>query len=271
MMAGLNFERTNIAAGTVGWQRLLLNYCVPYAQRRVQFGKATADIPANQDKIADMVMRLNMLRNSVYYTAWQWDRGEDITVEASSIKAMGVQMTLKSAEDATQVMGGDGVNRFYPVQNVFEVSKTEHVAGGTVEACRMTVFRSALKIMKEDLQMVRREIDEATGVPVPAYRDVEKRLPVSEENVLSVLAEDYRVNPGLHMTVGDLRQYIEGDEDEILRTAERLEEQGSVMALRDRKNGGIRLVKATYEGLAKARPKEDYQWFPDWVTGERRF
>ena len=51
-----------------------------------------------------------MLRNSVYYTAWQWDRGEDITVEASSIKAMGVQMTLKSAEDATQVMGGDGVN-----------------------------------------------------------------------------------------------------------------------------------------------------------------
>lgn len=115
------------------------------------------------------------------------------------------------------------------------------MAGGTVEACRMTVFRSAAEDHERRSSDVRREIDEATGVPVPAYRDVEKRLPVSEENVLSVLAEDYRVNPGLHMTVGDLRQYIEGDEDEVLRTAERLEEQGSVMALRDRKNGGIRL------------------------------
>ncbi len=63
------------------------------------------------------------------------------------------------------------------------------------------------------------------------------------------------------MTVGDLRQYIEGDEDEILRTAERLEEQGSVMALRDRKNGGIRLVKATYEGLAKPGRKKTISGF----------
>lgn len=271
MMAGLNFERTNIAAGTVGWQRLLLNYCVPYAQRRVQFGKATADIPANQDKIADMVMRLNMLRNSVYYTAYQWDRGEDITIEASSIKAMGVQMTLKSAEDATQVMGGDGVNRFYPVQNVFEVSKTEHVAGGTVEACRVTVFRSALKLMKEDLQMVRRVIDDETGVPVPAYGLNEDRLPVSDTNVLAVLAEDYRANPGLHMTVEDIMQYVEGSAEEISGTVERLAEQGKVMILRDRKTGGVRLAKATYEGLDEAYPKDHYKWFPNWVTEERKF
>ena len=238
---------------------------------RVQFGKATADIPANQDKIADMVMRLNMLRNSVYYTAYQWDRGEDITIEASSIKAMGVQMTLKSAEDATQVMGGDGVNRFYPVQNVFEVSKTEHVAGGTVEACRMTVFRSALKRMKEDLQMVRRVIDDETGVPVPAYGLNEDRLPVSDTNVLAVLAEDYRANPGLHMTVEDIMQYVEGSAEEISGAVERLAEQGKVMILRDRKTGGVRLAKATYEGLDEAYPKDHYKWFPNWVTEERKF
>ena len=105
MMAGLNFERTNIAAGTVGWIRLVLNQCVPYAQRRVQFGKTTADMPSNQDKIANIVMRLNFLRNSVYYTALQWDQGEDITVEASSVKCMGVEMALKSAEEATQIHG----------------------------------------------------------------------------------------------------------------------------------------------------------------------
>lgn len=271
MMAGLNFERTNIAAGTVGWMRLLLNSCVPYSQRRVQFGKKTADVPENQDKVADIVMCLNFLRNSVYYTAWQWDRGEDITIEASSIKAMGVEMCLESAKQATQIMGGDGVNRFYPVQNVFEVAKTEHVAGGTVEACRMTIYRSALKLMKEDMEMTRRVIDEETGLPVPVFEEVEEKLPVSAENVLKVLAEDYRANPGLHMTMEDLLWYIDASAEQLQAALEELAASGDIMVLRNKKTGAIDLAKASYDGLKKANPKEHYQWFPGWVTEDRRF
>lgn len=271
MMAGLNFERTNIAAGTVGWMRLLLNNCVPYSQRRVQFGKKTADMPQNQDKIADIVMRLNFLRNSVYYTAWQWDRGDDITIEASSIKAMGVEMCLESAKQATQIMGGDGVNRFYPVQNVFEVAKTEHVAGGTVEACRMTVYRSAMKLMKEDIEMQRRVIDEAAGVPVPVFDEVKKKLQPTAENILGVLAEDYKVNPGLHMTIEDLRWYIDDSGADMQPVLSELEKSGDIMTLRNKKTGLIELAKASYEGLKKAKAKEDYRWFPEWVTEDRRF
>lgn len=271
MMAGLNFERTNIAAGTVGWMRLLLNNCVPYSQRRVQFGKKTADMPQNQDKVADIVMRLNFLRNSVYYTAWQWDRGEDITIEASSIKAMGVEMCLESAKQATQIMGGDGVNRFYPVQNIFEVAKTEHVAGGTVEACRMTVYRSALKLMKEDIEMQRRIIDEESGVPVPVFDDVAEKLVPTADNLLKVLAEDYRSNPGLHMTIDDLRWYIDDSESDMQAPLEELEKEGLVMTLRNKKTGEIELAKASYDGLKKANPKEHYRWFPDWVSDDRRF
>jgi len=269
MMAGLNFERTVIASGTVGWHRLLLNNAVPYAQRRVQFGKATIDIPANQDKIADLVIRLNVLRTSVYYTAWLWDNDEDITIEASAIKAFGAEMTLESAKQATQVMGGDGVNRFYPVQNIYEVAKTEHVAGGTVEACRMTIFRTALKTMQEDIQMPRRVIDKEIGVPVPAFGIVENKLPVSEENVLAVLAEDYRVNPGLHMTPEDIKQYVDADDANLEQVVVALEGKGDVMVLRNKK--GIQLVKATYDGLKKAHPKEYYRWFPTWATEDRIF
>ncbi len=270
MMAGLNFERTNIAAGTVGWIRLLLKQCAPYAQRRVQFGKTTGDMFSNQEKIANIVMRLNFLRNSVYYAAYQWDQNEDITIEASSIKAMGVQMALDCAEEAAQVMGGDGVNRFYPVQNIFEIAKTEHIAGGTVEACKTTVYRSALKLMGEDVSMTRRVIDEEIGIPVPVFTDVEEKLDVSEENVLKVLAEDYRVNPGLHMTLGDIGWYINGSEEEILAVLERLADSGDIICLRDKKSGKIKLAKASYDGLAKAFPKEHYRWFPDWITEERK-
>jgi alkylation response protein AidB-like acyl-CoA dehydrogenase len=269
MMAGLNFERTAIAAGTVGWQRLMLRHAAPYAQRRVQFGKATIDIPTNQDKIADLVTRLKFLRTMVYYTAWLWDRAEDVSIEASAIKAFGSEMTLESAKQATQIMGGDGVNRFYPVQNIYEVAKTGHIAGGTVEACRMTIFRSALKLMTEDMEMERRVIDKETGVPVPLFEPVQDKAAATEENVLMVLAEDYRVNPGLHMTLDDIRQYVnaEGAALDVILTA--LEEKGDVMLLRGRK--GIQLAKATYAGLSKAHPNEYYRWFPKWVGDDRKF
>ncbi|TEB14734.1 Acyl-CoA dehydrogenase [Pelotomaculum sp. FP] len=269
MMAGLNFERTVISAGTIGWQRLLLNNAVPYSQRRVQFGKATIDIPANQDKIANIVTRLKVSRIAVYYTAYLWDMEEDVTIEASAVKAYGAEQTLLSANEATQIMGGDGVNRFYPVQNIFEVSKTEHVAGGTVEACRLTIFRSALKLMAEDIQMPRRVIDEKLGVPVPAVGPVEKKLAVSEDNLLAVLAEDYKINPGLHMTLGDIKEYIAADDAALEKAIVALEEKGYVMVLRNKK--GIQLVKATYDGLKVAHPKEYYRWFPTWATEDRVF
>ena len=63
MTAGLNFERTLICAMTLGWQAELLRNAVPYAQRRVQFGKPTIDIPANQTKIADLIIRLRLIED----------------------------------------------------------------------------------------------------------------------------------------------------------------------------------------------------------------
>ena len=66
-------------------------------------------------------------------------------------------------------------------------------------------------------------------------------------------------------------QYVEGSAEEISGAVERLAEQGKVMILRDRKTGGVRLAKATYEGLDEAYPKDHYKWFPNWVTEERKF
>lgn len=270
LMHGLNFERTLISASAAAWQQILLQYTVPYSQRRVQFGKPTIDIAVNQNRIADIIMRLKTTRMSVYYTAYLWDLGKDITIEASMVKACGAENTFASSCDATQVMGGDGVNRFYPVQNVFEVAKTDYIAGGTLEACRLVIFRSGLKLMAEDMQMPRRVISEKLGVPVPTVDPVEKKLALSEENVLAVLGEDYRINQGLHMTLGDIEQYIDADDEALGKVIDALQEQGLVMTTRNRK-GAVQLVKANYKGLKKAYPQEHYRWAPEFVTEDRMF
>jgi len=56
----------------------------------------------------------------------------------------------------------------------------------------------------------------------------------------------------------------------IKRCFESLEEKKLIVTHRDRA-GKIALVKATYEGLKKAFPKEYYQWFPDWYSDSDKF
>jgi hypothetical protein len=269
LMGGLNFERTLISGSAVAWQKTLLRYAPAYSERRVQFGKPTADIVLNQMKIADMVMRYKTSRLSTFYTAYLWDTGWDIQIEASMAKCLGAEATMASATDAVQVMAGDGVNRWYPVQNIFEVAKTDYIAGGTLEACRLVVYRAGLKLLADEMKMPRRVISEKLGVALPTYEPVDKKIPVSEENVLKVLADDYKVNQGLHMTLGDLKVYLDGDDAALTTAILALKEKGLVMIFGNKRTPVV-LAKASYKGLKQANPKEYYRWTPEFVTKDPR-
>jgi len=269
MTAGLNFERTLICAQTLGWTRELLRNVVPYAQRRVQFGRPTIEFVNNQFKVADLIMKVKIARVLTYYTAYLWDLGWDITMESNVAKVFNCEGVMEASLDAIQVMGGDGVTPFYPLSAIMKVAKVENIAGGTMEACRLVIYRTGLRQMAEEFKMPRRVIHEELGVPVPVDGKPEKRKDIDEERLLKVLAEDYRVNPGLYMSREDLKEVFDvedGNLDELLVS---LEEKGLVRLYRDKK--GIALSKATYEGLNRANPPEHYQWFPSWVKKENIF
>ena len=117
--------------------------------------------------------------------------------------------------------------------------------------------------------MPRRIIHEDLGVPVLAGSPPKKAVGVDEEAVLRVLAEDYRVNPGLHMSREDIMAYFTTDDDELDKVLIVLENKGFAKLYRDKK--GIALAKATYEGLKKALPPKHYQWFPPWSKEENIF
>lgn len=269
LTVGLNFERTLICAMTLGWQTELLKNAVPYAQRRVQFRKPTIEIAANQTKIADLMIRLRLSRMATYYTAYLWDIGWDITLESNAAKVYCAESSQKSSLEAIQVMGGDAVTSFYPAQAFMQVAKIEHIAGGTMEACRQVIFKSGLKMMEEDLAMPRREIHKELGVPVPVFGPAVKEPEISEDKILALLAEDYRINPGLYMSLGDINSRFTGDVKAIESTLEGLEKKGFAILYRTKK--GIELAKATYQGLAEAHPKEYYRWFPEWVKDDMKF
>ncbi len=263
MTAGLNFERTLISASVAGWIGELLKNAVPYAQRRVQFGRPTIDLQTNQFKIADLIIKTKMARLMTYYTAYLWDLGVDITVESNVAKVFNCESAMQASIDAIQVMGGDGVTPFYPLEEIMNVAKVENIAGGTMEACRLVIFRTALRQMAEDLRMQRRVIHPALGVPVPVSGTSEKMKDIDEDKLLAAIAEDYRINPGLFISREDIRELFDVDNAVLDDLLVSLEKKGLVRLYRDKK--GIALAKATYEGLDKAHPKEYYKWFPSWI------
>ena len=190
-------------------------------------------------------------------------------MESNVAKVFNCEGVMASSLDAIQVMGGDGLTPFYPLSAIMNVSKVENIAGGTMEACRIVIQRTAMRQMADDLKMPRRMIHDELGVPVPTSDMPDKSREVDEDKVLRVLAEDYRINPGLHMSREDLRVYFDVEDQTLDEVLLSLEKKNLAKLNRDKK--GIALAKATYEGLAKAFPLDHYRWFPAWTEKSNVF
>ena len=218
-----------------------------------------------------MVMELNIARLLTYYTAYLCDLGLDTAAQASIVKLFNTETFMRSfILDAIQCMGGDGVSRLYPVERHMRDAKVYELAGGTSEVMRLIIYRQGLSGLAEDLKVPRRVMHQELNVPFPAGKEELPKFAVDEAGVLDALAENYRVNPGLHLTLQELKEQVAGTEEELTNSLTSLETQGLAKLQRDRK-GAINLARATYDGLAKARPLADYHYFPAWVREEDMF
>lgn len=264
LVDGLNFERNLFAAGMLGPMREAIRYAVGHSQRRIQFKQPTINSQINQFKIADMFARLRTARLLVYYSAYLMDMKTDAVMEATNAKLYTSEAYERQMIDAMQVMGGDGWTRFYPVEALMRDAKVNQLGAGTSEVMRMVLFRQGTRTMTEELKMPHRHIHPTLGIPI-STTSPSAITEISEKSVLEMLAEDYKVNPGLYMSQSDMKELLTNVTDEKLDSIlTALEAKGLVKLYRDRK-GKIALAKASYKGLKEAKPLEDYKWFPEWA------
>lgn len=270
MMSGLNYERTIGSSMLVGMLGECLKQPVWYMERRVQFGKKTSDLPTNQAKVADIIKDLKLARLILYHTAHLIDLGKEPATESAITKMFISDATFNCAKEAIQLMGGDGLTKFYPVEWNLRDAKIHQITMGTNEIMKSIIYRAGLAEMRNDLKVVhKRVMDEELGVAISTLRSGDKS-PIDEEKLLKVLAEDYRANPGLHMSRDDIKAEFDVDDEKLDEILISLEEKGLVDLYRDRRKG-IQLVKATYDALRKTNPPEHYRWFPDWYRDEDKF
>jgi hypothetical protein len=247
-----------------------MRYAVAHAQRRIQFDLPTIEFQVSQFKIADMLAQLRAARLLTYYAAYMMDMKVDAVVEATLAKLYASEAYERLVNEAQQVMGGDGWTRFYPLENMMRDAKVNQLGAGTSEVMRMVLYRQGIRAMTDELKMPHRHMHPKLGVPISTTKP-HVMGEVNENTMLEVLAEDYRVNPGLYMNRADMKARFANIPDEQLNqflTA--LEAKGLAKLYKDRR-GNIALAKATYKGLKQAKPSEFYQWYPDWLNKDLKF
>ena len=270
MMGGLNIERVLAAASPLGAMREAMRYATQHLERRIQFGQKTGSIPVNQFKLADMYSKLQLARLLIYYAAYSADLGREVPIEAGLAKLYCTEVGFEVATEAVQCMGGNGVMQIYPVERIMRDMKLNHIAAGTSEVLRLLIYRMGSQFFAADLQAPVRMIDEELNVPMPVGKPPAPKAVKDEMDVLKVLAENYRVNPGLHMTIGDIKQFLDVSNEELLNYVGILEEKGFASQWTNRK-GQVELVKATLAGIKEANPPEYYRYIPSWVLPEDVF
>ncbi|MHA1209666.1 MAG: acyl-CoA dehydrogenase family protein [Candidatus Freyarchaeota archaeon] len=276
MTAGLNFERLTVATQIIAGIREALRYALFFTTRRVQFGRRTIDFESNQYKLADIIIALKTARLLTYYAAWMMDQGLNPVVEANAAKIYATEAATQAALNALQIIGGDSFTKYYPVERILMDAKILEVGAGTNEVLRRLLTAQARRIMADELKAPRRRIHKELRWPIPYYKPEKapKKHPTSleeiEKAILEALADDYFVNPGLHMRREELMEDTGLDEEQLDEALVSLEEKKLVDLYRTRQ-GVIILAKATYEGLRKARPKEYYRWYPEWSKEDERF
>ena len=270
LVDGLNFERVLFTSGMLGPMREAIRYAVGYAQRRVQFGQPTAEFQVNQFHIADMFAGMKTARLLVYYAAHLLDAKAEAMVEAASAKLYTSETFGQIMNTAIQVMGGDGWTQFYPVESFMRDSKVNQIGAGTSEIMRTIIYRGELRALADELKMPMRRVHEKLGVPISTTEQLPK-MDASERGVLEVLAENYRVNPGLYMTREEIKQHLlsiaDADLDKLFIA---LETKEFVRLHRD-KRGAILMARASHKGLKKAKPLDYYKWFPSWLDKDYIF
>jgi hypothetical protein len=263
MMAGLNFERLIAGAVYVGVIEDIIKLMFYYTKRRVQFRRTTNQFPGIQNEIAELIGKYRMGRLFAYNCAKQLDDGQEPMINASIAKWMISEYVRDAGLRAVQVLGGDGLTKFYPAERIVREGKIGEIVAGTTEVQKMIIYRFA-SMLPTFNEPMRFRWDEEVNAPLLSKRESQfKGLEINDENLLKVIAHDYKVNPGLYMTPDDVRTDIGGSRSAIRKVFESLEEKKLIATHRDR-DGKIALVKATYEGLKKAFPEEYYRWFPGW-------
>jgi glutaryl-CoA dehydrogenase len=111
----LDSARYGIAWGAIGAAMDCYDTALRYAKERTQFGKPIAAFQLQQKKLAEMITEITKAQLLAFRLGQLKNEGRATTAQISMAKRNNVDMAIKIARDARQILGGMGITGEYSI------------------------------------------------------------------------------------------------------------------------------------------------------------
>jgi len=139
---GLNLGRIDFGAIGTGVCQAALDYSLPYAKQRHQFGKPISSFQAVAFMLADMQVNTELARMATWKAVWLKDQGLPHDTEATMAKLVASEMAVRNVDMGFQIHGGYGFMKEYPISRLYRNVKILTIGEGTSEVCRIVISRA---------------------------------------------------------------------------------------------------------------------------------
>ena len=111
----LDSARYGISWGAIGAAMDCYDTALRYAKERIQFGKPIAAFQLQQKKLAEMITEITKAQLLAYRLGQLKNEGKATTAQISMAKRNNVDMAIKIAREARQMLGGMGITGEYSI------------------------------------------------------------------------------------------------------------------------------------------------------------
>ncbi|MGQ1890456.1 acyl-CoA dehydrogenase family protein [Thermophagus sp. OGC60D27] len=141
MLKTLDAGRLSIAAMGVGLAQGAFEMALTQAKKRHQFGQPISKFQSISFKLADMDMKIELARNTLYKACLLKDQGKSFAREAAIAKLYASEIAREIADEAVQIYGGSGLFKDNPVERFYRDQRLLQIGEGTSEILRFVIAR----------------------------------------------------------------------------------------------------------------------------------
>jgi acyl-CoA dehydrogenase len=131
-------NRMRQAASGLGAAQFCINESVRFAEERVMFGKPLRDYQGIQWQLVHLQTEAELVRNTIYKTAWLMDQLDTKELPTISDKVAmcnyrGNALVCEAADRAMQIHGGVGYTRHKPFESIYRHHRRHRLTEGSDE------------------------------------------------------------------------------------------------------------------------------------------
>ncbi len=141
MLNTLDSGRLSIAAIGLGLAIGALEASLQHAKEREQFGQPISKFQAVGFKLADMDMKIELARNTLYNACWRKDNNMQFAREAAISKLYTSEIAREIADEAVQIHGAKGLFKPHQIERFYRDQRLLQIGEGTSEILRMVISR----------------------------------------------------------------------------------------------------------------------------------